>query len=331
MKAPTIYDVARLAGVSHQTVSRYLSGFEGIRPETRTKVKTALDELQYRPNSAARLLRARRSNRIAVLAHHIDYTGPARMLAGATQTAQERGYVLDVVITADLDRDAIDEALAVATGHQVVGILATAQTELMLERIQSHAASVPVVIDSRIESFPGGPTVSEEAGRLAAEHLLELGHRRVGYLSGPVDWIAAVERSEGFARCFRQGGGELVWQHAGDWSAGSGHAAWRRLTAEERSVTAIATGNDSMAIGLLSAAAADGVVVPADLSVMGGDDLDEARYLVPALTTVTVDFAGEGRYLIEKLLAGLPGAAPDAPVTPPNPVRAAVRTSTRRI
>jgi DNA-binding LacI/PurR family transcriptional regulator len=325
MRAATIYDVARRAGVSHQTVSRYLSGFEGIRPETRARVESALTELGYRPNAAARHLRAQRINRIGVLADRVDQTGPARIIAGATRAAQERGYLLDVVVTDGLDLDSIEAAVAVVLEYQVAGILALAQTDLVIERLRQHGGSI-LLLDSRMTVAPGGPSMNAHSGFLAAEHLLGLGHRRVGYVSGPLAWIAARERLAGFRFRIEEGGGEVAWTREGDWTAQSGYAAWGTLTPEERRVTAVATGNDSTAIGLMSAADADGVVVPDDLSVIGNDDIDEARYLLPALSTITIDFEGEGRMLVEQVIAGVEND--DAPRTLPEPPRLAPRRST---
>ena len=303
MKAATIYDVARLAGVSHQTVSRFLSGFEGIRPETRARVEAALAELGYRPNAAARQLRTQRVNRIGVIADRVDHTGPARIIAGATAAAREHGYLLDVVLTNGIEVEAVESALALVNEHRVAGLLATAQTDSMVQYLREHAPAAPMVVDARHTVDAGGLSMNEYAGGLAAEHLLELGHRRVGYVSGPLAWLAASGRMDGFSRRMREGGGEVVWTREGDWSADSGAAAWADLDTAERAVSAIATGNDSMAIGLISSAVADGVRVPDDLSVTGNDDIHESRYLLPPLSTVSVDFEGEGRVLIEQLLA----------------------------
>jgi DNA-binding LacI/PurR family transcriptional regulator len=327
MRAATIYDVARRAGVSHQTVSRYLTGFGGIRPETRARVEAALTELDYRPNAAARHLRAQRVNRIGVLADRVDQTGPARIIAGATRAAQQRGYLLDVVVTDGLDLDSIEAALGVILEYQVAGILALAQTDLVIERLEQHGGSV-LMLDSRLPVAPGGPSMNAYSGGLAAEHLLELGHRRVGYVSGPLAWIAARERLAGFRSRIEEGGGTLVWTREGDWTASSGCAAWRTLSADERRVTAVASGNDSTAIGLMSAAEDDGVRVPDDLSVIGNDDIDEARYLLPALSTITVDFEGEGRVLAERVMAAVEGGEPPLPSLPP---RLSPRRSTRHL
>ncbi|WP_210506015.1 LacI family DNA-binding transcriptional regulator [Naasia sp. SYSU D00057] len=313
MKAPTIYDVARRAGVSHQTVSRYLHGFAGIRPETRERVQSALDELEYRPNSAARLLRSRRVNRIGVLAHRLDHAGPSRIIAGATAAARRLGFVLDIAAVSGDDPEAVDEALAILLEHQVAGVIATAQTEAVIASLSSRALALPLLIDNRMVGAGDTVSVNERAGRLAARHLLGLGHRRVGYLSGPASWMASQDRRDGFAREIAEGGGEVTWIREGDWSAASGSAAWAGLGSGERSVSAIATANDSMAIGLISALEEAGRRVPDDMSVIGTDDMPEARYLLPSLSTVAIDFEGEGTFIVEALAGRIGGAATGAP------------------
>lgn len=318
MKAPTIYDVARRAGVSHQTVSRYLHGYEGIRPETRERVQHALEALEYRPNSAARFLKTRRINRIGVLAHRIDQAGPARILAGATAEARTRGYVLDVVTMAGDDPTSIRTALEVIREHQIAGVLATAQTEAVVSTLQAQVSDLPLLVDNSVIGFGDTIPVNERAGRLAAKHLLELGHRRIGYLSGPLTWVASEKRRDGFLAEVEAAGAQVCWMREGDWSAASGEAAWSDLDSSARDVTAIAAGNDSMAIGLISAISADGMDVPGSISVIGTDDMPEARFLLPSLSTVALDFEAEGAYIIDTLLQRIEeledGRAPSLPM-----------------
>ncbi len=329
MKQPTIYDVARLAGVSHQTVTRYLHGFEGIRPETRMRVEAALEKLEYRPNSAARDLRSRRNNRLGVLAHGLDQPGPARVIAGATAAARKRGFVLDIVSMDGDDGASVDEALSVVTEHQIAGILATAQTDAILDTLQSRTIGMPMVIDVRVRSAGDTVGINERSGRLAAQHLMDLGHRRVGYVSGPMSWFAAQSRMKGFDAVISAYGGSVVWRRNGDWSPESGQAAWSSLSQDEKSVTAIAAANDNMAIGVMSAAVRAGLDVPRDLSVVGTDDIPVSRFLLPSLSTVALDFESEGRYLVDTLMARISRDAESAlSVTAP---RLTPRESTRAI
>lgn len=326
MKAPTIYDVARRAGVSHQTVTRYLQGYAGMRPETRDRVEAALKELDYRPNTAARLLRSRKTNRIGVLADRIGERGPSRVLAGAGAVAQGRGYVLDIVTTDGSSAGSVASSLATLIGHQVAGILATAHTQVVLDELERQATTTPLLVSPRAEDPEGRPATNELAGRCMAEHLLGLGHRRVGYVSGPDLWLAARGRTSGFAQRIREGGGEVVWVREGDWSPASGHAAWQGLDDTERKVTAVGVADDSMAIGLLAAMLDGGVDVPGSVSVIGTDDLPEARYVRPSLSTVVLDFEDEGRFLIERLLEQIEPSALIA--AEPQPPRLIARAST---
>jgi DNA-binding LacI/PurR family transcriptional regulator len=306
VKSATIYDVARHARVSSQTVSRFLAGFEGIRPETRARVEASLAALNYRPNSAARMLRLNRVNRLGVLAHSLGETGPARIITGATVEAHRRGYVLDIIGMDGDDRASVATALALSVEHQVAGILATAQTQVVLEQLREFTTDIPLIIDVAITAAGSALSINELAGSLAADHLLGLGHRRVGYISGPATWFAAQARRRGFEDRLRRGGGELVWLREGDWSARSGHAAVRSA-AQEAAVTAVAAANDSMAIGAVSSFATAGVRVPDDVSVIGTDDLPESAYLLPSLSTVALDFEGEGRFVTSLLIDQIEG------------------------
>ena len=331
MKAPTIYDVAARAGVSHQTVTRYLNGFEGIREETKSRVADALQELDYRPNFAARMLRSRRGNRIAVLAQDLDQSGPAKILAGATREAQRWGYVLDVVSLDGNDPESVDRAIEVVREHQVSGLLTLAQTEVVLDRLNKVQVDIPTISDTRVTFTPGGPSANEISGGLAAEHLWELGHRHIGYLSGPSNWIAGQDRRRGFQARLEQLGGTAEWVREGDWSAGSGHHAWTTLSPSECTVTAVASANDTMLIGLISAMAKDGKRVPEDISVIGTDDLPESQFLLPPLSTVALDFEGEGEHAIRQLLELLTGPAPPAEPEEPWAPHLVARESTSEL
>lgn len=333
MPDATIYDVAKRAGVSHQTVSRFLRGFEGIRPATREKVERALAELEYRPNSAARFLRLGRSNRIAVLADDVHQSGPARTIAGVTRAARELGYVTDIVSMDGSDERSVHQALDLVLGQQIAGIVLTAQTAVARAALEAREITVPVARDFGLRLDGTDESLNGSAGRVAGEHLVRLGHRRVAYLAGPSVWLAAGERRGGFVEAVSAGGGTVVDVVEGDWSAASGHAAglrWidaLRLATPGRAVTAVAVGNDAMAMGLLSAFAGAGVDVPGDVSVLGTDDVPEARFMVPPLSTVVLDFDLEGVRVVTSLLERVEGRDPGDALHLPVP-RLAERSST---
>ena len=304
MKRATIYDVARHAGVSHQTVTRFLNGFEGIRPTTRAKVQAAIDELNYRPNGAARWLRSRQSNRIGILAHRMELSGPGRIIAGATTAARSRGYVLDIASMDGEDAASVDAALDVVMEHQIAGVFATAQTDVVRIAVENRGIDVPISIDSGEGLASSGANPRAHPGQLAGMHLADLGHRHVAFVNGPGVWIASGERRSGFLHVVRERGLDLVWESEGDWSAEAGYRAARELP---REVTAVALANDSMAIGLIFGLAERGIRVPDDVSVIGMDDAPESRFHLPSLSTIRLDFEGEGAYLMNILIAKIEG------------------------
>lgn len=329
MKPATIYDVAKRAGVSHQTVTRFLRGAEGVRAETGRRVEEALRELDYRPNAAARLLRSRQTNRIGVLTDRIVPNGPVSIINAASETAHERGYVLDVVVTDGTSSGSVASSLAVLIDHQVAGILAAANTEVVVEEIRRQELRVPLVLSQDLNIRPHRLPTGQVAGRVAAQHLIDLGHRRVGFLAGPEVWMASQDRARGFTAAFADVGGEIVWQRYGDWTPTSGHDAWEALSPLERTVTAVGVANDAMAIGLMAAASESGRRLPEDLSVIGMDDVPEARYLRPSLSTVSLDFVQEGHELMRLLLDRIEGIERSADAAAVEP-RLVSRLSTSR-
>ena len=299
-KAATIYDVAERAGVSHITVSRYLRGFEGIRPATAQRVREAISELSYRTNSAARQLRLGRANRVCVLAHDLDKAGPAQVIQGAFAEAKRRGYILDIILIDGNDPQSVEDAISLALEQRIAGILATAQSDILLAKLDTLAGSVPV--GGEIGSTTDTALVNETAGWLAADHLVGLGHSHIGFIGGPTGWDASRERLTGFERRLEASKLSLGVSAPGDWSAGSAYAVVRSLGADLAGVTAIAAANDSMAIGAIAALSELGKRIPDDVSVVGIDDLVESQFRQPALTSVAMDHEGQGALSMSLLL-----------------------------
>ncbi len=327
-RSATIYDVADVAGVSAQTVSRVLRGVEGVRPVTRDRVMQALDKLDYKPNEAARTLRTRRVNRIGALVHAVSSTGPGRTLEGAALAARRHGYVLDIVPMDGDDPASIAMAFALAAEHQIVGIIATAHTDAVRATLARQAGSLPVVVGATTTPEGFDMTHDEAIGALAAEHLVTLGHRDLAYLGGPSSWDPANERARGFAARAERLGARVVWSISADWSAAAGYAATESLLAADSGATGLATANDATAIGAIATLAAHGLSAPADLSVIGADDIPEARFHLPALTTIALDFEGEGAGLVEQLLWDVGELDDASAITAPLPPRLVVRAST---
>lgn len=303
-KAATIYDVAEAAGVSHQTVSRFLRGFEGIRPETRAKVERALDELGYRPNLTARSLKSGQSHRIGALMHEISQIGPARIIEGASAAAREAGYVLDIVSLDTRNPSAIDESLALITQHDLAGVLALGVTDEMTKAFQATAFRVPSYVAAESDGLSDDPrAVLSRVGLPALiSHLAELGHRRFVHLAGPIEWSASRNRIRAYEAAVEAAGLLSVGILQGDWSAASGYRAIADL-AVPLNATALVAANDQMALGAMLALKEFGLRVPEDVSVVGIDDIPEAAFLDPPLTTLRNDFETQGRAAMQQLLA----------------------------
>jgi DNA-binding LacI/PurR family transcriptional regulator len=297
-------DVALLAGVSHQTVSRVLNGHPNVRPETRTRVLDAMQALNYRRNLAARALVTRRSHTLGLIAFETTLFGPASMLYGIEQAARAEGYFVSVASVRTLERKPVLEAIDRLREQSVEGIVAIAPKNTVAQALGQVPAGMAVVSvgGADDESVPTVRIDNTAGAALATRHLLDLGHATVHHIAGPRDWPEAHERTEGWRDTLYAAGAIVPAVHPGDWSARSGYTAGRILAADP-DVTAIFCGNDHMALGALRALHEAGRAVPDEVSVVGFDDVPESAYFMPPLTTVRQDFAELGRRGI-KLLIG---------------------------
>jgi DNA-binding LacI/PurR family transcriptional regulator len=321
-------DVGRLAGVSHQTVSRVINGSPHVRPETRERVTAAMQELGYRPNPVARALVTGRSKMLGVVSFDTTLYGPASTLFGIERAAHEAGYFTIVASLEALDRSSVVDAVDRLRRQGVEGILVIAPHAQAGEALLHAPTDVPLVA---AEAGPehGAPVVAVDqvAGAVSAtRHLLELGHRTVWHISGPRDFIEARQRREGWHTTLTNAGAETPEPLVGDWSPQAGYDLGRRLSADP-AITAVFVANDQMALGLLRAIHEAGRDVPGDLSVVGFDDIPEAAYFLPPLTTVRQDFIEMGRRSLRMLLRTIETGrrASAEPLVPPELV---VRGST---
>jgi DNA-binding LacI/PurR family transcriptional regulator len=296
-------DVARVAGVSHQTVSRVVNESERVRPETRERVLRAMRELDYRPNSVARALVTGRSRTLGVVSFDTTLYGPASTLFGIERAAHSEGYVVSIVSVTSLDRPSVLRAIEQLRAQGVDGILIITPQDTAAEAVLHTPSDMPVVaVEAGPEKSVPVVAVDQVAGATAAtQHLLELGHRTVWHVSGPSDWLEARQRIEGWMAALEGAGADIPPLLTGDWSARSGYELGRRL-ATVRDVTAIFAANDQMALGILRALYEAGREVPRDLSLVGFDDIPEAQFFTPPLTTVHQDFNAVGRQSLMLLL-----------------------------
>ena len=301
-------DVARLAGVSQQTVSRVANARDYVSGQTRERVLAAMRELSFRPNPAAQALVTGRSRTLGVVTIDTAAFGPASVLLGLERAARTRGYYVSVARLEAFDADALLLAVEQLQRQSVEGIVLNAGQEEITRRLGSLPVNVPVVaVEDTTEAAVPVVAVDQFAGAFAATRLLlELGHRSVSHLAGPQDWLASRRRLDGHRAALEAAGAEPSPPLFGDWSARSGYELGRRL-AEDRDVTAIFAANDEMALGVMRAMVEAGRDVPRQVSVIGFDDVPYASYLTPPLTTVRQDFDEVGRQSLRLLLNAIQG------------------------
>jgi DNA-binding LacI/PurR family transcriptional regulator len=298
-----VFDVARIAGVSHQTVSRVLNDHPSLRDATRQKVLAAMRELNYRPNAAARALSSSRSRMIGILSTASGEYGPASSVAAVETAARGRGYSVTIANADGLDPQSVNEAVNHLANLAAEGLVVVAPQTRVLAALSELSIGIPfVTLQAAGTGAPGGRRLDQVVGaHLATAHLVALGHQRIGHIAGPEEWLDASQRLAGFRDELLQHDLDTGFVATGDWSAASGHRAATELLA--RGVTAIFAGNDQMALGALSAATAAGLEVPGELSIVGFDDVPEAAFYHPPLTTVRQDLAEAGRRAVALLLS----------------------------
>ena len=305
-RTPSIYEVARQAGVSVATVSRVLNGKGPVRTETRQRVLDAVAALDYVPHSAARSLSTRRTMSIGVLLPDMHGAFFSELVRGIDLAARAAGYHL--LVSGSHSDQAETAAVLQALHGRVDGlILMTPALRGGSSLRASLPRRVPVVLLNDHGNGDGHDTLridNRHGARLAVEHLLALGHRAVAFIAGPPDNADALERLRGYREALRAHGiaAPTRLELAGDFAEESGMRAGERIARLDPRPTAVFAANDAMAIGCLAALREHGLNVPKDVSLVGFDDIPIARYLTPALTTVQVPIAELGRQAVRRLL-----------------------------
>jgi len=307
----TISEVARQAGVGIATVSRVLNGSPAVREQTRRRVLDAIAALGYAPNPAARALSTGRSLSIGVIAPFFTRPSVMERLRGVSHVLTGAGYRL---VLFDVERPGHDSESFRTLPGGLDGVLSISLCPPDADLARFEAAGMPVVlVDHPDRRLPGVFIDDVEGGRLATEHLLSLGHRRIAFL-GDFEhnyhgFTSSALRRSGYEKALAAYGygvdPELVRRapHGREPAA----ALTRELLVSEQPPTAIFAASDTQALGVLEAAESFGVAVPDDLSVVGYDDIELARYA--GLTTVAQPLEESGECGAELLLAALEGAA----------------------
>ncbi len=302
-RAPSMFDVARRAGVSHQTVSRVLNAHPNVRESTRVRVRTAIEELGYRPNRAARTLVTGRDRVLGVVAPRSTLFGPVSLLAAFEEQAVGAGFGVSVVRVREIDGGSVRQAVQRHLDGQVAGIVVIAPVASVAEALDTVPRDVPLVtVDGDPDQQLPMATVDQvEGGRIATEHLLAAGHATVWHVAGPTDWFDAAGRAAGWAAALHAAGAEVPPVMAADWSADAGYRAGE-LMARMPEVTAVFAANDALATGLLHAFHDRGRSIPGDVSVVGFDDVPVSAHLIPPLTSLRADFEAVAREALDLLL-----------------------------
>ncbi|AMW08688.1 LacI family transcriptional regulator [Streptomyces qaidamensis] len=326
---PVMADVARMAGVSKQTVSRVLNDHPAVRRETREAVLEAMRTLGYRPSRSARSLASGRTRMLGVISFDAARYGPASILTAINTAAQEAGYLVSSIALDTADHDTVVEAVDRLSAEGADGVIAIAP-QLWVGRALAETTGLGtplVVLESALdEETPLVTGDSRTGARKATEHLLGLGHATVWHIAGPAGWTSADHRLTSWQGTLRAAGAAVPAPLVGDWSAGSGYDLGHRL-ARRPDVTAVFASNDQMALGLLHALHEAGRSVPGDVSVVGYDDVPEAAHFLPPLTTVRTDFAEIGTRSLRLLLDRIDGPGDRPRVDTLVPVDLVVRAS----
>ncbi len=309
-RQPNIYDVARLAKVSHQTVSRVLNNNPSIRPETKTRVLKAMESLGYRPSLAARALASSRSKMLGILSSDTDFTGPAAMVHHMEAAARAQGYfVVTVGIDAN-DEESVQSGIDHLMKLGIEGLALVTPQLRAVEIARAAVSGIPVVtLDSMYRMDELAVSVDNFAGGAAAtQHLIDLGHRNIAHISGPQGWFESTTRAAGYTATMLNA--NLTPQVIdGDWLIGTGYRIGKKLDIESKGLTALFIANDRMSFGFMHAMRERGIDIPGRLSIVGFDDLEESAYSSPPLTTLRQDFKELGNRAMNLLLSEISGTS----------------------
>jgi len=324
---PNIRHVASVAGVSHMTVSRVLNNHPNIRPDTRRRVLEVIEELNYRPNSAARALATQRNRRIGVLVEASSAYGPTSTLRGLELAAGEADYSVTSVSLRPEDTMSPQDAVERLTDQGVDALCVIAPRSTSIAALRKLVIGVPVLVvkadgDSQFMTL----SVDQQLGTsLVVDHLAQLGHRDILHLSGPLDWLDARSRERAFhvrSREWKLRERPIV---VGDWTADFAYDYAMGLKRRPE-YTAVFAANDEMALGLVHGFTQRGVDVPGELSIVGFDSIPLSAHFLPPLTTVRQDFHAVGARALEILVAAAEGR--EVPQRTKLPVELVVRAST---
>lgn len=325
-----IYDVAQLAEVSHQTVSRVLNNHPSVKPATREKVENAIAELKYRPNQAARQLVTSRSQMIGILIAGTELYGPWAILNAMEREARIEGYsVISISVLPD-SPESWREGIEQLRNLDIDGVITIALSNQIVKEVEKSLASATIVIVDTEPSkkFDAVNIENYVGGKIATEHLIDLGHKNIVHVTGPSDGYEGQQRRRGYEDAMHEAKLKPdVLQ--GDWSIETGYEIGKEIVTRKVIPTAIFSSNDHLALGIMKALSEKKLRIPQDVSIVGFDNIPEAAYFSPALTTVHQDFDELGKLAINRMLIQLKEPTSHSALTiPPQLI---VRESTQQL
>ncbi|GHD05525.1 LacI family DNA-binding transcriptional regulator [Zhihengliuella salsuginis] len=306
-RRPTVRQVAERAGVSHQTVSRFLRGDPGMKPATVERLREAVDALGYRPDLTARSLRTGRSGVLTAMLPSPVTAFPTPVLAAAAEVAHEHGYFMEVAVVAGGSRERAGRAAELLASGRSEGVLFLG--DLPDGGVPSGGDRGALVVFDHFDDQLRGVGQLADATPVAeaVAHLASLGHRRFLHLAGPQQWASARARRKAYLETIERlapdyPGLASAGVVPGTWSADSGYDGVAQLPADA-AFTAVIAANDLVAMGAIRALGERGLSVPSDVSIVGWDDQEMGRYSTPSLSTVVVDREAQGRLAMRRLVA----------------------------
>ena len=301
---PTIRDVARKAGVSHQTVSRVINGKEGVLPETRALVEAAIEQMGYHPNAIARSMARGQTRTLACISPNLTDFTFASVIEGAEVEARQHDYFL--LSSSASDPEAFRALVKELVGHRRVDglIVINPYADQRFEFIPQDFPLVFVGASAHEKNICSVSLDDEKVAFEATRHLISLGHTNIALVTGPMQEDCSRDRTEGYRRALLEAGigfdeGMVI---EGDWSATSGQAALVSLIAQGRIPSAVFAQNDRMAMGVMRAARDSDIKIPSQLAVIGVDDMPLSSYFDPPLTTMQQDIPRIGQEATRMLL-----------------------------
>ncbi len=287
---PTIKDIALRAGVSFTTVSHVVNGTRFVSEATRARVNDAITALNYVPSALARSLKNNRTHTIGMMIPNCSNPFFAELIRGIEDTCFAANFNV-ILCNSDDDANKQRKYIRVLTEKQIDGlIIFSSGGDTELSQLLREIEMPRILLDREVEQVSADLVeVDHEAGAwIATRHLIELGHKRMACITGPLDLAPARQRLSGFRRALAEAGLQVTpaWEVDGGFTSEVGFSAMQRLLVLGRKPSAVFASNDLMAIGAICAATAHGLRVPEDISVVGFDDIALAAYSSPPLTTV---------------------------------------------